>query len=215
MKKGIHPDYHFVEVQLNDGTTYKTRTTYGTAGQKITLDIDPTTHPAWTGGQQQLMDRGGRLTRFNKKFAGFVKALSASRTTQNTKTPPVHPGGVFVCAGCGRSWTSTPKAWARRIHAGRARRRTGSLRLRRTECRPAGRCGDKDCRCAPADPAVPAAARRCPRRSRPGRFRGCPGDSGRAWHRRASMSPSRTARCTSSQLAACIRRVVTRMLSPA
>jgi large subunit ribosomal protein L31 len=73
MKKGIHPDYHFVEVQLNDGTTYKTRTTYGTAGQKITLDIDPSTHPAWTGGQQQLMDRGGRLTRFNKKFAGFVK----------------------------------------------------------------------------------------------------------------------------------------------
>ena len=56
-----------------DGTTYKTRTTYGQAGQKITLDIDPTTHPAWTGGQQQLMDRGGRLTRFNKKFAGFVK----------------------------------------------------------------------------------------------------------------------------------------------
>ena len=73
MKKGIHPDYHFVEVQLNDGTTYRTRTTYGAAGQKITLDIDPSTHPAWTGGQQQLMDRGGRLTRFNKKFAGFVK----------------------------------------------------------------------------------------------------------------------------------------------
>ena len=41
---------------------------------KVTLDIDPTTHPAWTGGQQQLMDRGGRLTRFNKKFAGFVKS---------------------------------------------------------------------------------------------------------------------------------------------
>ena len=92
MKKGIHPDYHFVEVQLNDGTTYRTRTTYGTAGQKITLDIDPTTHPAWTGGQQQLMDRGGRLTRFNKKFAGFVRLRSY------TKTPPVS-GGVFFCAG--------------------------------------------------------------------------------------------------------------------
>jgi large subunit ribosomal protein L31 len=74
MKKGIHPDYHFVEVQLNDGSTYRTRTTYGAADQKVTLDIDPTTHPAWTGGQQQLMDRGGRLTRFNKKFAGFVKS---------------------------------------------------------------------------------------------------------------------------------------------
>ena len=39
----------------------------------LTLDIDPTTHPAWTGGQQQLLDRGGRLTRFNKRFAEFVK----------------------------------------------------------------------------------------------------------------------------------------------
>ena len=74
MKKGIHPAYHFVDIQLNDGTTYRTRTTHGEAGQKITLDIDPSTHPAWTGGQQQLMDRGGRLTRFNKKFAGFVKS---------------------------------------------------------------------------------------------------------------------------------------------
>ena len=29
MKKGIHPDYHFVNVQLNDGTVYRTRTTWG------------------------------------------------------------------------------------------------------------------------------------------------------------------------------------------
>src|SRR5258707_4652563 len=74
MKKGIHPDYHFVEVQLNDGTTYKTRTTYGTAGQKITVDIDPSTHPAWTRRQQQFMYRRGRLTRLHKKFAGLVKS---------------------------------------------------------------------------------------------------------------------------------------------
>lgn len=74
MKKGIHPNYHFVNVQLNDGSTYRTRTTYGEAEQKLLLDIDPTTHPAWTGGQAQLMDRGGRLTRFNKKFANFVKS---------------------------------------------------------------------------------------------------------------------------------------------
>ena len=73
MKKGIHPDYHFVTVQLNDGTTYRTRTTWGEAEQKLTLDIDPTTHPAWTGGTQNLLDRGGRLTRFNKKFKDFVK----------------------------------------------------------------------------------------------------------------------------------------------
>jgi large subunit ribosomal protein L31 len=35
------------------------------------LDIDPKSHPAWTGGQQQLLDRGGRLSRFQKKFAGI------------------------------------------------------------------------------------------------------------------------------------------------
>ena len=73
MRKGIHPTYHFVNVVLNDGTAYRTRTTWGESEAKLTLDIDPTTHPAWTGGQQQLMDRGGRLTRFNKKFADFVK----------------------------------------------------------------------------------------------------------------------------------------------
>ena len=70
MKKGIHPDYHFVEVQLNDGSTYKTRTTHGVAGQKITLDIDPSTHPAWTG-VHRLNDAGGQLAKFNKRFKGF------------------------------------------------------------------------------------------------------------------------------------------------
>jgi large subunit ribosomal protein L31 len=73
MKKNTHPNYHFVNVVLNDGSAYKTRSTWGEPDQKLTLDIDPTTHPAWTGGQQQLMDRGGRLTRFNKRFTGFVK----------------------------------------------------------------------------------------------------------------------------------------------
>jgi len=29
MKKGIHPNYHFVDVRLNNGETYKTRTTWG------------------------------------------------------------------------------------------------------------------------------------------------------------------------------------------
>jgi large subunit ribosomal protein L31 len=73
MKKGIHPSYHFVTVQLNDGSTYKTRTTWGAEGQKLTLDIDPSTHPAWTGGQQHLIDRGGRLSRFNQRFKDYVK----------------------------------------------------------------------------------------------------------------------------------------------
>ena len=42
MKKGIHPDYHFVNVVLNDGTSYRIRTTWGEPDAKLTLDIDPT-----------------------------------------------------------------------------------------------------------------------------------------------------------------------------
>ena len=60
MKKETHPDYHFVEVTLTTGESFKTRSTYGKEGDKINLDIDPSTHPAWTGGKQKLLDTGGR-----------------------------------------------------------------------------------------------------------------------------------------------------------
>ena len=73
MKEGIHPNYHTIKIVMTDGTEYLTRSTYGKEGDTLNLDIDSKSHPAWTGGQQQLMDRGGRLSRFQKKFAGFVK----------------------------------------------------------------------------------------------------------------------------------------------
>ncbi len=71
MKDKIHPDYHFIKVVMTDGTDYMTRSTYGKEGDTMNLDIDPKTHPAWTGGTQQLLDRGGRLSRFNNQFSGI------------------------------------------------------------------------------------------------------------------------------------------------
>ncbi|MFZ2138137.1 MAG: 50S ribosomal protein L31 [Xanthobacteraceae bacterium] len=71
MKPGIHPHYHTIKVVMTDGTEFTTRTTWGKPGDTLHLDIDPKSHPAWTGGQQQLVDRGGRLSRFQKKFAGI------------------------------------------------------------------------------------------------------------------------------------------------
>ena len=71
MKKDIHPDYHEIKVVMTDGTEFVTRSTYGSEGATLNLDIDPNTHPAWTGGSAQLTDRGGRLSRFNSRFAGI------------------------------------------------------------------------------------------------------------------------------------------------
>lgn len=71
MKKEGHPDYHFIKLVLNDGSSFWTRSTYGSEGDVMTLDIDPTTHQAWTGGSQQLLDRGGRVGRFKKKYEGI------------------------------------------------------------------------------------------------------------------------------------------------
>ena len=70
MKKNIHPDYHAITVVMTDGTSFETRSTWGTAGDSMRLDIDPISHPAWTG-VHRLMDTGGQLAKFKNRFAGF------------------------------------------------------------------------------------------------------------------------------------------------
>jgi large subunit ribosomal protein L31 len=73
MKADTHPDYHPITVVMTDGTKFVTRSTYGKAGDTLSLDIDPKSHPAWTGGQQNLVDRGGRVSAFKKKFSFLTK----------------------------------------------------------------------------------------------------------------------------------------------
>jgi len=70
MKKDIHPDYHNIKVIMTDGTEYVTRSTYGKEGDTMRLEIDPKTHPAWTG-VQRLNDQGGQLAKFNKRFKAY------------------------------------------------------------------------------------------------------------------------------------------------
>lgn len=77
MKNNTHPDYHFITVVMTDGVEYQTRTTWGKEGDVMKLDIDPLCHPAWTGGNQQLMDRGGRLGAFSKRFGNIGSAKTA------------------------------------------------------------------------------------------------------------------------------------------
>ncbi len=71
MKKDIHPEYHVIDVKLVDGTVIKMRSTYSKPGAALSLDIDPSVHPAWTGGSARLMDTGGRVSKFKKKYEGL------------------------------------------------------------------------------------------------------------------------------------------------
>ncbi len=70
MKKDIHPKYHTIKVTMTDGTTFETRSTYGKEGDTMRLDIDPLTHPAWTG-IHRLIDTGGQLAKFKNRFKDF------------------------------------------------------------------------------------------------------------------------------------------------
>jgi large subunit ribosomal protein L31 len=70
MKPDTHPDYHTVKVIMTDGSEFTTRTTWGKEGDTLRLDIDPKSHPAWTG-QHRIIDSGGQVAKFNKKFAGL------------------------------------------------------------------------------------------------------------------------------------------------
>ncbi len=71
MKEGIHPEYHEINIIQTDGSTYKTKSTKGKAGDTWRLDIDSKSHPAWTGGEQKLM-QNDQVDKFSKRFGAFT-----------------------------------------------------------------------------------------------------------------------------------------------
>src|SRR4051812_50229907 len=70
MKSGIHPDYHMINVEMTDGTKFQTRSTWGKEGDTLHLEIDPKVHPAWTGGNQKLLDSGRAVAGVQKTVGG-------------------------------------------------------------------------------------------------------------------------------------------------
>lgn len=63
MKQGIHPEYEKVTIKCACGAEFETRSTK----KDIRLDICSKCHPFFTG-KQKLVDTGGRVDRFNKRF---------------------------------------------------------------------------------------------------------------------------------------------------
>lgn len=65
MKAGIHPKYEEITASCSCGNEIKTRSTLC---KDIHLDVCSACHPFYTGKQKSL-DAGGRVDRFNKRFA--------------------------------------------------------------------------------------------------------------------------------------------------
>ncbi|MDD4188882.1 MAG: 50S ribosomal protein L31 [Eubacteriales bacterium] len=63
MKEKIHPDYHETIVKCACGETFTT----GSTKKELRVDICSSCHPFFTG-KQKLVDTGGRVEKFNKKY---------------------------------------------------------------------------------------------------------------------------------------------------
>lgn len=63
MKEGIHPNYEATTITCACGNVIETRSTK----KNIRVEICSKCHPFFTG-KQKLVDTGGRVDRFNKRF---------------------------------------------------------------------------------------------------------------------------------------------------
>ncbi len=63
MKEGIHPKYETTTIKCACGNVIETRSTK----KDIRVDICSSCHPFFTG-RQKLVDTGGRVERFNRRF---------------------------------------------------------------------------------------------------------------------------------------------------
>jgi large subunit ribosomal protein L31 len=65
MKTDIHPNYAEVTVKCSCGNTFTTRSTK--PGEQLVIELCNECHPFFTG-KQKLVDSGGRVERFNKRY---------------------------------------------------------------------------------------------------------------------------------------------------
>lgn len=64
MKPDIHPEYQDIKATCSCGNVIETRSTLNS---DIHLDVCSACHPFYTG-KQKMMDTGGRVERFRKRF---------------------------------------------------------------------------------------------------------------------------------------------------
>ncbi|WNM23806.1 50S ribosomal protein L31 [Demequina capsici] len=65
MKKDIHPEYVATTVTCTCGNTFETNSTVKSG--VINVEVCYACHPFYTG-KQKIMDTGGRVARFEKRY---------------------------------------------------------------------------------------------------------------------------------------------------
>lgn len=70
MKDGIHPKYTEITVTCSCGNSFQTRSTLGT---NLEVEVCSNCHPFYTG-KQKIVDSGGRVDKFRKRYASRAKA---------------------------------------------------------------------------------------------------------------------------------------------
>ena len=70
MKQDLHPNYSEIEAKCSCGNVFKTRSTLC---KDITLDVCSSCHPFYTG-KQKVMDVGGRIDKFKKRFGSRISS---------------------------------------------------------------------------------------------------------------------------------------------
>ncbi|MFO6424494.1 50S ribosomal protein L31 [Motilimonas sp. KMU-193] len=69
MKAGIHPEYKEITATCSCGNVIATKST---VGKDLNLDVCGACHPFYTG-TQRVVDTGGRVDKFKKRFAVLGK----------------------------------------------------------------------------------------------------------------------------------------------
>ena len=82
MKTGIHPDYTATTVKCSCGNTFETRST---VDGNLTVELCNECHPFFTG-KQKLVDSGGRVERFNRRYGQRKGAAADAAATDVAAT---------------------------------------------------------------------------------------------------------------------------------
>ena len=77
MKAGIHPEYVLSTVTCSCGNTFQTRSTVS----EIRAELCSNCHPFYTG-KQKLVDTGGRVKRFQRRYEKTKQAQAAAAGTK-------------------------------------------------------------------------------------------------------------------------------------